>query len=215
MLKELNKIYPTNSGIYKLELLKNKKNEFKLEAFVRKIGFSIDDLNHMISKLNQPEKQDIVYVISLVDWITDGYDKVLKCYFKDIIDSYTYDKQKELDKCESYFKAVRSFITAHPLGTHRHKNYGLKGEFIGVDIKLKTDNLVRLFPENHFYYIDLNKMHDGKHENDDFYMRSYCTKQGSEAFVFIGCSFKDLYHVAEVYIDAFNDLDMYLTGIYR
>lgn len=55
---------------------------------------------------------------------------------------------------KDFFRAMRSFVSAHPLGTDRHPDYGLDGSLICIDIRGKSNilhfinsNMYKLIPD--------------------------------------------------------------------
>ena len=86
--------------------------------------------------------KEIVFVIVLIDWICEAVESLQKILLKDIFSGFTCKNEEDIEKSKKYFKAIRSFVVAHPLNTDRLKDYGLDGDFIGVDVRMKTAAIV-------------------------------------------------------------------------
>lgn len=86
---------------------------------------AVQDFNASIAEKESLTREDVVFAITLVDWINDAVERILSCYRDNTVDSFFFSRQSELDRARKYFKAVRSFVNAHPLGTDRHRTFGL------------------------------------------------------------------------------------------
>ena len=151
-LKNLNELH---NGLYKRWVWRDIESYWCGIDCVQKINFSIQDLNHEVTSLSERPMKEIVFVISLVDWICDALASILKLLRPDIAASFQYKNEESSKKAEGYFKAIRSFVVAHPLNTTRHKEYGLDGDMICIDIRSKEYTLVSLLPN------DRNRFHLG------------------------------------------------------
>ena len=56
--------------------------------------------------------KDVIFVIALVDWICEAVKSIQEILQKDIRSSFTYEGDKEVEKAEKYFKAIRSFVAS-------------------------------------------------------------------------------------------------------
>lgn len=117
---------------------------------------------------------------------------------------------------KKYFKAIRSFVVAHPLNTTRHKAYGMDGNLICVDVRNRTSKLTEICSNSNDWLL-LNL--DGLKENaqgiqSDFIL--YVYSQGLDKmryFKYIRANFSDLYYVAESQINRLYALDSSLKNL--
>ena len=210
-LKTLSEI--KHDAIQKRWILKDKADYPKICDYLQKINYSINDLNDEIPCLTKTERKDIVYVISLIDGIIEAFVACKNAIREVVIENFSFSKQGELNKAYEYFKALRSFVVAHPLSTNRHKKYGFDGDFICIDIARWNPILDTLYPEKYYYHLDYDGIHNGiKDTSDDIILRSYSSKEDNWQFSrSITCKVKDIYHVAELYIDELYELNVYLS----
>lgn len=213
-LRNLNNL---NEGIHKHWIWGNEDNYYRSCDYLQKINYCIQDLNGEIDKILKPSMKEVVYVIVLIDWVceaTKGIFKILKN--NDILRDYCCKNNEETKKAERFFKAIRSFIVAHPLSTNRHEHYGFDGDLICIDIRDKTSPITKVFyPDSNWFYLSLDglKENTSKREND-FILYVYSKKiDGMKFFKCIGVDFKDLYYVAELQIEKLYDLAKYLNKL--
>ena len=194
-------------GVYKQWLYEN--NDYhKVCDFMQKINFCVQDLNEELKII---DKLDIVYIVSLVDWIKDAYEMIEKCIGGKILNNFRFKKEEELKQVKDFFTAIRSFIVAHPSSTHRHGKFGLDGDFICTDIDIKIKPFLELLPEKTYYTLSINGI-ENKKTKCDFYLQSYSEKADKMRFMkFIGCNLNDIYLVACLYIEKLYELDKYLV----
>lgn len=202
-------------GIYKKWIYKTSLDYHKVCDYLQKINYSIQDLNSEIECLSNITAKEIIYTISLVDWVIESYNATIKAIQTEVIKGFTYSKQDELEKARSYLKALRSFVVAHPLSTNRHKDFGFDGNFICIDISSGNGPLFDLL-QNHleyFYHLDYDGMKEKIiDKSDDFYLRSYSEKDDNMKFSReIGSKVELIYKVVELYVDALYELDKYLS----
>lgn len=201
-----------NLGLYKRWILNSKTDYHKLCDYMQKINFSIQDLNDEIECLQEPRMKSIIYVIILVVWIQEAFEKILKLYKNKVISNFIYENDNKIEKVKKYIIALRSFVVAHHLSTDRHKDFGFDGNFICVDMRIpKMDITFGFTKDDEIYHLD----YDGLHENNkssDFYLYVYSDKDdGMQYYRYIGCEISDLYHVADLYIDKLYALDTFLS----
>ena len=200
-------------SIQKRWILEDKNYFSKMCDVLQKINYSICDLNDEMQYFSDFKPKDIIYIISLIDWIVEAFDACKKLIRKDIISNYSYSKQDELEVATKFFKALRSYVVAHPLSTDRHGKYGLDGNFICIDIA-KWDPIIDCFhPDEYFYHLGYDGLQEKvKLQTDNILLRSYSDKEDGMRFSrSITCNIKDIYHVAELYIDSLYELNIYLS----
>lgn len=130
-----------------------------------------------------------------------------------VLNNYVYEKEDSILQSIQFFKAIRSFVVAHPLSTDRHKKYGFDGDMICVDIRRKTSAVTKLFSHSSdWFHLDFDGLKgEAKEKEADFVLYVYSQKtDGMQFFKYIGVDFQDLYHVAELQIEKLYDLDKYL-----
>ena len=207
-------------GIYKRCLLKNKEDYSKMCDYMQKINYCIQDLNSELPNIAKLSNKSIVYIITLVTWISEAMYGMHQLYRNDILKGFSYEKEDELKKGYEYIRALRSFVVAHPLRTTDHVAYGMDGSLICIDIRqqlpavalLRDSNSKNKDIEKYFSYLDYNGRHKGRNTDSDFYLYGYSKEiENMEFSVYIGCSMSDIYHVAELYIDKLYALDKYLA----
>ena len=181
---------------------------------LQKINYSIQDLNHELDSLSDRPMKEVVFVISLVDWIRDAYNSICNLLRPDVLTSFRYQNEAYAKKTKAYLTAIRSFVVAHPLSTNRHEEYGFDGDMICVDIKSQTDRLaLTLSNTDQWLYIGIEGIQEyGKDIPHDFLLMFYSKKMDKMRFFkYMGASYSDLYEVARVYIDKLYALDKYLA----
>lgn len=220
--KMINKIRNLNDlrrgdvcGLYKRWIYKTPNTYHKVCDYLQKINYSIQDLNGEIECLSKISAKEIIYIISLVDWIIESFNAIKKGLKEVIVKDFVYLKSAEMDNATAYLKALRSFVVAHPLSTNRHKEFGFDGNFICIDITSSIGPLYVLL-NNHleyFYHLDYEGLKEKTFdETDDFYLRSYSEKDAGMRFSReIGSKIGYVYRVAELYVDASYELDKYLA----
>ena len=212
-LRNLNDIQrATRRGIYKQRLARDSSEYIKIEEYMQKINFCIQDLNTELNNLNSLEMRSIVYITVLTDWLIEAVEKLEKSYAEGIFDEFNYAKEADLKKAKNYLLAIRAFMVAHPLSTNRHKDYGFDGNLICIDIRLPNKAL-HLVPENCFYQLSHEGQVVGKDETTDFFLYAYSRKtEHKVTSVYIGCKLQDIYKVTELYIEKLYAMDKYLIS---
>ncbi|WP_044974120.1 hypothetical protein [Ruminococcus sp. HUN007] len=212
-IRNLNDIcFNSRKGLYKHWILSNKSDYSKMCDFMQKINFSIQDLNSEIPQLDKPTMKSIIYVIILVVWIQEAFEKIEKLYRQDVMSYFVYSKDSELSNGKKYINAIRSFAVAHPLSTSRHPQFGFDGNYICVDIRdFKRDITSPFSKSDTIYELNFNGLYANGNRKCDFYFYVYSDKDdGMKFFRYIGCNFDDIYRVARLYIDKLYALDKHL-----
>ncbi len=224
-LRNLNEIRTINniSGQIKASRIYstiNDDNNLTIEYYrdcLQKIGNCIQDLNDELKIINDGNftRKDITYIILCVTWIKDSFWSVRKDLNSKISEELREDKK--LAKYRSFIEALRSFSVAHPMNTDQHENYGFDGSIINVDIdRISGNSFISLLSKNgkpldvlrwkHLSIYGLQDANDLK--KDDFYFRVYTKNgDGAKCSSHIGCSFSDLYEVAQAYINKLYEID--------
>lgn len=210
-LKNLNDL---RNGLYKRWIWRDMESYWRGMDCLQKINYSIQDLNNEVTSLSERPMKEVVFVISLVDWICDAFASILKLLKPDISASFQYKNEESCKKVKGYFKAIRSFVVAHPLNTTRHKEYGLDGDMICIDIRSKKYTLVSLLPNSmNWFHLGFDGLQQyAKDIPYDFILMFYSQKMDQmKYFKYMSASYSDLYEVARVQIDKLYALDKYLA----
>lgn len=210
-LRNLNDIQRVEKrGIYKRSLCKNTDDSFAVDDCLHKINYCIQDLNQELANIDNLSIKSIVYIITLVTWISEAMPMLRKCYRDVVLKGFCYSREKELLQAYEYLMALRSFAVAHPLATGRHAKYGMDGNLMCIDIRLQLSPLAHAM-EGRFRTLNHSGLHKEKPTDADFYLIAYSRNEDHRVFsIFIGCTISDVYRVAELYIDKLYELDRYL-----
>lgn len=214
MVGELRNLGECGKGVHKRWIWAERKDFDRICDYLQKIGNSIQDLNWEISFLDKPTMKDVIFVIVLVDWICEAFEILQRFLRPALLNDFTYQKEAELQQAKRYFKALRSFVVAHPLSTNRHNDYGFDGDFICVDTVAEIPSFFAdiALKRSAFYvdYMGLHRWRGGM--KADFFLCSYSKRIDEMKFYkHIGCSFADIYRVAELHIDKLYALDKHLS----
>ena len=205
-------------GVQKKWIWENKSNYSRSCNYLQKINHCIQDLNAEIKNLSEPSMKEVVYIISLIDWVREAVQAIFKILKPEIKKNYIYKNEDCVRQSEKYIKAIRSFVVAHPLNTNRHNEYGFDGDMICIDIGSNISAVTNIVSCNSdWFYLDFNGLEDQtKEQSADFVLYVYSQKADMMQFIKdIGVDFKDLYHVAELQIEKLYDLDKYLGKLKR
>lgn len=191
----------------------NNADSFSLSCdYLQKINYCIQDLNSEIGSLSNPSMKEVVFVIVLIDWICEAVDCLPKLLISELRDGFSYEYEPELEESKRYFKAIRSFVVAHPLSTNRHSDYGFDGNLICVDIGKPSICASALSGDYGWYHIDISGLRTStKNESHDFMLHVYSNNNSKMKFEnYIGANFSDLFEVARTYMKKIYALDRYL-----
>lgn len=214
---EIRSLEQLHKGVDKHWVWKTKEDNYLANDCLRKIDYSVQELNKEIGADGFKSFKDVVYYISLTDWIIESLNTIQRCLRTDVVKGFVYDKNDEVRKACSYLKALRSFVVAHPLDTNKHENYGLDGNFICIDFRSKPTAIMKLINKSdRFYHLSIDGMEqfDISKHSDDVILLSYSKKKdGYQFFTYIGVNLDVIYSVSSKYIDKLYALDKYLGAI--
>ena len=157
--------------------------------------------------------KDVIFVIALIDWICEAVKSIQEILRQDVLSGFIHKDDEEVKKAEKYFKAIRSFVVAHPLNTSRHKDYGLDGDLICVDVRSKISPIISTYSSNaDWFFLGINGFQENaKNVSADFVLCGYSQKTDKMQYSkFIGANFSDLYYVANLQVEKLYALDKYL-----
>ena len=178
--------------------------------YLQKVNYCIQDFNSTISEGFDQNRKDTVFLIALTDWIIEAVEQVSYRYRDEVLSSFTYSRQAALESSKGYFKALRSFVLAHPLGTNRHKEYGLDGDLICIDIG-PAGIATKMMKDGHYRLTCSGIAPISSQEPTDVILSVYRKTDGAVYFQHIGFDMRDVRDVAAVQIDYLYELDRYLT----
>lgn len=212
-MEELRNLNDLDRGIHKQWIWGTKDNYFRSCDYLQKINYNIQDLNAEIKNLSTPSMKDVIFVIALIDWICEAVKSIQEILRQDVLSGFIHKDDEEVKKAEKYFKAIRSFVVAHPLNTSRHKDYGLDGDLICVDVRSKISPIISTYSSNaDWFFLGINGFQENaKNVSADFVLCGYSQKTDKMQYSkFIGANFSDLYYVANLQVEKLYALDKYL-----
>lgn len=212
-LKSLNKL---NRGIHKHWIWGNENNFFLSCDYLQKVNYSIQALNSEICNLSTPTMKEIIYVIVLVDWIREAVDSIHGILRKEVTDFLGISKGTDIQRADRYFKAIRSFVVAHPLNTNRHKQFGMDGDLICVDVRNGTSALIENNSNlNDWFFLSIDGLcENAQSDSSDFVLYVYSQKiDKMRFFKYVRANFSDLYLVAKLQIERLYSLDRQLSNL--
>ena len=202
-----------NLGIYKKWVL-DSVNDFDLMCdCLEKINYSSQDLKYEIVELEKISRKNIVYIITLTDWILGAYNRIIKLMRQDVIKDFKYKNESFFSIAEAYFKALRSMVCAHPTKTTNHPQYGFDGSYICADIRNHKKDITFPFTKKEWIrYMDYEGLHDNKCFEPDFYLYVYSMKDTEmKHYSYIGIRYADIYNMANLVIDKICEIDKFLS----
>ena len=210
-LDDLNSL---NKGVHKQWVYKD-SNAFHLaHDYLQKINFSIQDINAKSNDL-KTDNESITFLVCCVAWISEACSFFTSSFRNDVVSKFKFSNEEKLAQERKYFKAVRSFILAHPLGTNQHKNFELDGKYICIDI-VPIDCPIILLQSNHrecFKSLGYEGMKNGC-ENCDFFLQTYSAGfHNSKYSVYIGIHLENILGYARLCIAKLYELDKYLSRL--
>lgn len=220
-LKPLQNLNDLSRGIYKHWVWgTEEKYRFTCNC-LQKISYSIQDLNMEIETLEYPSMKltmkELIFIIALVDWIKEAVDSLFANLRTEVIKFLNLKSDSEYEKANKYFKAIRSFVLAHPLNTNRHKDIGLDGDLICVDIR-REPSIHTMFYQNSldWFILDMNGLRSTTvGEPFDCILCVYSNRlDGGRFFKYVKVNFADIYNVAKLNIEQLYLIDSklkYLT----
>lgn len=176
-------------------LLSKKENEL-LDSIIQKLNWNIDDLNHLIDNINT--QKDIIYFIVLGDWIKEACTEIYKLYEK-YTNNFVYKEDNSRKLANDKFKAIRSFIVAHPLNTSSHPNEGYNGSKKCIDIYMHIPTIAKF-----------SRLYDNP--NADFFIAYY---DDLICYKYEGHMYSEIWDCAYYNIDRIEKLGKYLSKIRR
>lgn len=185
--------------------------EFALaQDYLLKVNYSIQDFNELLKGDSFPTPRDMVLMVVYVDWISDAVHQLANCYKREAISGFRYSRQEQLERAVSYFRAVRSFVVAHPLKTDNHDDFGLGGDLVCADIRrcgrfmnIARPPFRRLTMEGGLEEVD-------RIPETDAVIIAYSRCKGALYSEHIGLDLKDVRFVAELKIDRVYEMGRYL-----
>ena len=212
-LRDLNDLSPRHRpGFNKKWPLKTPTDYELLHDYLQKVNYSIQDFNATIENGFTQNRKDIIFLVALTDWIIEATEKIPECYHDESVSAFVYSRESELAAYKEFFKAVRSFVLAHPLGTDRHPKFGLNGDFLCVD--LGGGGLAVHLHDKGFHRLTLDGLSPvNKMSESDVVLSVYSKKDGAAFFQHICFDMEDLRNVAAAHIDCLYELDRHISRL--
>lgn len=208
---KLDNLNNLNKGINKNWIYKNSVAFHLAHDYLQKINFSIQDINSKSGDL-RVDNESITFIVCCIAWIEEACVFFNSSFRNNIISDFKFSNEEKLTKARKYFKAVRSFVLAHPLGTNRHKDFGLDGKYICIDV-MPTDCPTILLLSNHqecFKSLGYEGMENG-YRKCDFFLKTYSAEfYDSKYSVYIGIHLEEIVGYARQNIAKLYELDKYL-----
>lgn len=202
-------------GIHKRWIYENEASYQIVCDYLQKIRFSVEDINKVFNSFEY-DNRTITFLVTAVDWVIESSRWISESINKKVMVNFCFSKKDEYKISYNYFKAIRSFLVAHPLNTENHKKFSLDGTYICMDVR-KTNDLVPILLGNHeecFKYIDYDGMHSGKSKRSDFFLSCYSEKFYENKFtLYIGICLEDIIKTAMLAIEKVYELDKYLSKL--
>lgn len=176
-------------------LLSKDDNSF-VSSVIQKLNWNIGDFNALFGNIES--RKDIVYIIALGDWIVESCNCIYKSY-KKYTNGFVYSRKEEFDESNRQFKAIRSFVVAHPLNTDRHSKYGYDGEKKCIDIILELSSFNKAFSNY-------------DRPDADFYL-SYYADDAKSAYKNEGHDYSEIYRVVYYNVERMLEFEKYLSRI--
>ena len=114
-----------------------------------------------------------------------------------------------------FFKAIRSAVVAHPVGSSQHRDYGFDGSRICIDIRSRS--FLDASPMAKLSRLRIDGIEDAEYVRDeDVVLATYSTdsvEKGKLHFQRVFLDMADVRDVAELYVDALYELDQYVAGL--
>ena len=214
-LRTIDGINRDNRGLRKAWLAKDKAHSDLVSECVLKVDYSVQDFNKTIENGFSVSPKDVVYLIVLADWIRDSYRRIKDCLRDDVVNGFVFSDAAQLDCYWKFFKAIRSIVVAHPVGSSQHREYGFDGSRICVDVRSKS--FLDTFPVAKLFRLRIGGIGDTDCvRDDDVVLATYSTdstEKGRLHFQRVCLDMADVRDAAELYIDALYELDRYVDGL--
>lgn len=174
-------------------LLPKAENDY-VYSVIQKLNWNIADFNTLMNNIES--KKDVIYFIVLCDWITEACGCVYKAYDK-YTSGFAYLNESKRSDYNKNFKAIRSFMVAHPLNTDRHKNQGYDGTKKCIDISLNLSGFDKAF-------------HNYDRDDADFYLIYYAD---DVAYKNEGHDYSEIYSCVYYNVERIIKFGKYLSNI--
>lgn len=213
MLERLKSLNELGRGVDKRWIYIDCLHQELAHDYLQKINYSIQDINYLIGVSSKIENRiDVISLVVMVNWIADSVWQYKSCLTKGLMDSFLFSNYGDLKKHHDYIRAIRSIVVAHPLNTDSHKDLGLDGDIICVD--LRKSQPVLLASRNNVRRFGVDGIEPYTSErSDDIYLYVYSKKAKAQCFEFLVVDLVDVVHVAHVYIDQLYEIDKYLSKL--
>lgn len=203
-------------GLLKEWIWKSKSSHKFSCDVMEKMRFCIEDLNKIAKNEEQITMEKLVYCVALIDWLTSGLHLLEKTMYSAILEDFKYEFEDEYETTIAFFRAIRSFVLAHPLETNRHPNYEFDGKIVCSDFRSPDAPLIKASPKKapRFYYLDTTKQREfTDSDNPDFYLLVHRKEADDYTLRYIGCNLSLIFNVAHITVHRIYALDGFLKTV--
>ena len=105
--KSLTNLNNLKDGFNKIWIYPSKVDRDLSFDFLQKINFAIQAFNEIASRgLPLDNRKNIIYLIALVDWISDGVAMCRGCLMLSLLKRFHFTQEDEFRKARDYFLAI-------------------------------------------------------------------------------------------------------------
>lgn len=211
IIKDLNGLERDNHlGLYKKGHCISEQKYSLVCDYLEKINYSLQDISIELQK--NPNRSVLICIIAYTCWIQESVNELKKCYKSYVFDNFLFD-DSVIKENDSFLKAIRSFILAHPFVTTRHIKYGFDGTLRCIDIRENSQNIVLPFVDDKDkFYIDVNGKSIYSNQKVDYWLCVYNDNEYENIFKqYIGISIDTICKVINDYIDYLYALDKHMS----
>lgn len=177
--------------------------------YFQKINYSVQDFNSTIKDGFDFNRKDTVFLLALAGWISDATPKAIKCFNADVLRGFSYSSQDNLKKHYEFYRAIRSFVLAHPSSTSKHAPFGLDGNYICTDVG--RNNVAIRMCNSGFRRLSIDGLNSVNNlAETDVVLSVYSKREGARFFEHIGFDMVDVRNMAALYMDKLHELGTYL-----
>lgn len=178
--------------------------------YLEKINYSLQDISTELQK--KPDRSVLICIIAYTCWIQESVNELKKCYKSNVFNNFSFN-DSVIKENDSFLKAIRSFVLAHPFVTTRHKNYGFDGTLRCVDIRENGQDITFPFvKDKDKFYIDVNSKVTYNNQKVDYWLYIYNDNEYGNMFKqYIGISVDTICKVVNDYIDYLYALDKHMS----
>lgn len=185
-----------------------------LHDYFQKINYSVQDFNDTIKDGFDFNRKDTVFLIALAGWISDAVPRAIGCFVPDVLRGFNHSAEDALKKHYELFRAIRSFVLAHPSSTSKHALFGLDGNLICTDVG-RNSAAIQMYNSG-FSRLTIDGLCGvDKLAESDVVLSVYSKCEGARFFEYIGFDMVDVRNMAALYMNKLRELGIYLYRMRR